>query len=57
MVIQTYAIDSSDYGLKFGKRGIDIPSLLLLTGIVIATIGYFLMLMLEDEMRWKPLSV
>ena len=41
MVIQTYAIDSSGCGLEYGKRGINIPSLLLLTGMVIAIIGCF----------------
>lgn len=41
VVIQTYAIDSSGYGLEYGKRGINIPSLLLLIGMVIAIIGCF----------------
>lgn len=43
IVIKTYAIDPSGSRLDYGESGVDIPIPLLIIGLVIATIGCFLL--------------
>lgn len=43
IAIKTYAIDPSGSRLDYGESGVDIPIPLLIIGLVIATIGCFLL--------------
>lgn len=43
IAIKTYAIDPSGSRLDYGESGVDIPTPLLIIGLVIATIGCFLL--------------
>ena len=43
LAIKTYAIDPSGSRLDYGESGVDIPTPLLIIGLVIATIGCFLL--------------
>lgn len=43
IAIKTYAIDPSGSRLDYGESGVDIPPPLLIIGLVIATIGCFLL--------------
>lgn len=43
IAINTYAIDPASSRLDYGKSGVDIPAPLLIIGLVIATIGCFLL--------------
>lgn len=43
IAVKTYAIDPSGSRLDYGESGVDIPTPLLIIGLVIATIGCFLL--------------
>lgn len=43
IAIETYAIDPSGSRLDYGESGVDFPTPLLIIGLVIATVGCFLL--------------
>lgn len=43
IAIKTYAIDPSGSRLDYGESGVDFPTPLLIIGLVIATVGCFLL--------------
>lgn len=49
IAIKTYAIDLSGSRLDYGESGVDIPTPLLIIGLVIATIGCFLLGCSKDK--------
>lgn len=49
IAVKTYAIDPSGSRLDYGESGVDIPTPLLIIGLVIATIGCFLLGVSKDK--------
>lgn len=49
IAIKTYAIDPSGSRLDYGESGVDIPTPILIIGLVIATIGCFLLGSSKDK--------
>lgn len=43
IAIKTYAIDPSGSRLDYGESGVDFPTPLLIIGLIIATVGCFLL--------------